>query len=286
MPQFFLNKKLITILITIILVVVVVGYTVRDRVNLTWPEKFVKDTTNFVQMVIDKPVNFVTGVFDHIDSVQNALVENEKLKKELDSQVALETQVYELEKENEELKALNDLEGSGDVEYISAKVIGRSSDMWHEYVTIDKGDNSGIEANMAVITSDGLIGKVKTTNNFSSTVQLITSLDSTNRISAEVQGDTPVYGVIQGYDEETGTLQLSVNLNEDIKVGSNVISSGLGTVFPSGLLIGKVTNVELDQYGLSKVAEVEPYADLNDFGYVKVVKRPDTASIDDAEGDL
>ncbi len=285
MPQFFLNKKLITILITIIVVVVVVGYTARDRLNLTWPEKFIKDTTNFVQMVIDKPVNFFTGVVDHAGSVQNALEENEKLKKELDSQVQLETQVYELEKENEELKALNGLENKDDAEYIGAKVIGRSSDMWHEYVTIDKGSKSGIEANMAVVTADGLVGKVKTTNTFSSTVQLLTSLDSTNRISAEVQGETPVYGVIEGYNEETGTLQLTVNLKADIKVGSNVISSGLGTVFPPGLLIGKVTNVELDEYGLSKVAEVQPYADLNDFGYVKVVKRTDVAATD-GEGDL
>ncbi|MDV2888219.1 rod shape-determining protein MreC, partial [Alkalihalophilus pseudofirmus] len=73
-------------------------------------------------------------------------------------------------------------------------------DRWHEMIIIDKGNVKGIEKNMAVITANGLIGKVKSVNQFSSTVQLLSAMDPKNRISALIQGKSKVYGFVQGFD--------------------------------------------------------------------------------------
>ena len=73
-----------------------------------------------------------------------------------------------------------------DYKQIQATVIGRNPDRWDELLIINKGLTDGIERDMAVITSNGLIGKVKSSRQFTSTVQLLSSTDSTNRVSAKL----------------------------------------------------------------------------------------------------
>lgn len=151
---------------------------------------------------------------------------------------------------------------------------------------IDKGETDGIKANMAVITSKGLIGKVKSVSKFTSTVQLLSAMDPNNRVSAVVQGEKDFYGFIEGYDEKKKLLLLKrIPYDAKIKKGQNVITSGLGGVFPRLLPIGKVVDVVPDQYGLTQTAYVKPSANLYDINHVMVVKRkmkqPDVSNIVD-----
>ncbi len=80
-----------------------------------------------------------------------------------------------------------------DFKPLPATIIGRNPDRWHEMIIIDKGKVNGLEQNMAVVTAKGLIGKVKSVNQFSSTVQLLSALDPKNRISVTIQGSPDVY---------------------------------------------------------------------------------------------
>lgn len=274
MPQFFLNKKLILLLVSIIILVALIGFSLRERDEITWPEQFIKDTVGWVENIIQKPVGFVAGFVDNLTDLQNTYDENEKLKSRLDEYVKLKTEVQSLKKENGELKDILKKEESLTAYHsIQATVIGRNPDQWHEYINLDKGKIHGIEKNMAVITSQGLIGKVKTVSQLTSTVQLLSSIDPKNRISATVQGNADAYGLIEGFDEEKGMLLWKrVPYDIEIKVGSNVITSGLGGVFPSGLPIGVVKEVEVDQYGLNQKAYIEPAADFYDINNVIVVE--------------
>ena len=94
--------------------------------------------------------------------MQNTYEENKELKSKLNELAQLKANVQSLEDENKKLRDILDKEESlRDFEPIQATVIGRNPDRWNELVIINKGTTDGIEANMAVITSTGLIGKVK-----------------------------------------------------------------------------------------------------------------------------
>jgi rod shape-determining protein MreC len=128
---------------------------------------------------------------------------------------------------------------------------------------------------MAVITAKGLIGKVKSTSQFTSTIQLLSAPDRENRISAVVTTDNgKVFGLIEGYDKDTKALEMKIiETDTEVKEKQMVSTSGMGGVFPEGLLIGEVMKVEPDSYGLTKIAYVQPAADFYDIDRVMVVKR-------------
>lgn len=80
MPQFFLNKRLIILLISIIVLVALVGFSLRDRDNASWPEQFVKDVVGFGENIVAKPTSFVSGVFGGVADLKNTYTENQHLK--------------------------------------------------------------------------------------------------------------------------------------------------------------------------------------------------------------
>src|SRR4051794_23396751 len=112
MPQFFLNKRLIILLVSIIILVALIGFSLRDREELTWPEQFVKDTTGLVQSMVSRPAHYVAGFFESLKDLQNTYEENKELKKHLDNMARVEAKSYSLERENAELKEILEIEES------------------------------------------------------------------------------------------------------------------------------------------------------------------------------
>jgi len=294
MPQFFMNKRLIILLVSIIILVALIGFSLRERKQLSWPEQFIKDTTGWVQTAISYPTHYVVSFFENLKDLQNTYTENRELKTRLDELARLESEVQMLTKDNAELKEILDKKDSlSDFDPMQATVIGRNPDRWNEILVINKGEKDGIAKNMPVITANGLIGKVKSSQTFTSTVQLLSSLDPTNRISAEIQaGKESYFGLIEGYDKEKGLLLLKrIPAEAKVEKGQNVISSGKGGVFPKSLPIGKVVKVVPAEYGLTQTAYIKPGANFYDIEHVMVVKRgalsPDLEDmIDDKEEEL
>ncbi|WP_066257906.1 rod shape-determining protein MreC [Neobacillus drentensis] len=275
MPQFFLNKRLIILLVSIIVLVALIGFSLRERSKLSWPEQFVKDTTGWVQSLVSKPTHFVAGFFENLQDLQDTYGENKELKSRIENLVNLEAQVQELTKDNQELRdILGEKTTLRDFKPLPATVIGRNPDRWHEMIIIDKGKLNGIKKDMAVVTATGLIGKVKNVTQFSSTVQLLSAMDPKNRISAVVQGKKDVYGFVQGFDDKQKLLLIkAIPSGSKVEKGQTVVTSGLGGVFPKGLMIGKVVDVRPDQYGLNQTALVKPGADFYDIENVIVINR-------------
>lgn len=275
MPQFFLNKRLIILLVSIIVLVALIGFSLRERSNLTWPEQFLKDTTGWVQSLVSKPAHYLAGFFENLQDLQNTYEENKELKTRVEKIASLEAEVQELKKDNKDLReVLDETRTLRDFEPLPATVIGRNPDRWHEMIIIDKGKSNGIKKNMAVVTSSGLIGKIKSVTQFSSTVQLLSAMDPKNRISAVIQGETEVFGFVQGFDDKEKLLLVkAIPSGAKIEKGQAVITSGLGGVFPKGLTIGKVVEVKPDQYGLNQTALVKPGANFYDIENVIVIKR-------------
>ncbi|WP_211062062.1 rod shape-determining protein MreC [Heyndrickxia faecalis] len=276
MPQFFLNKRLIVLLISVILLVAMIGFSIRERDRISKPEQFVRDIVGLGQSVIAKPANALAGFFDNIGDLKNTYTENKKLKSHLEQLTSLEAQNHELKKENENLRSIIKEKNSlGDSESIQAQVIARNPDNWYEQVVIDKGEVNGVTKNMAVVTSGGFLGKVTQVDKFYSTVELLSSPDETNRVSAKVQNaKKDAYGLIEGYDKKAKMLLLKqLDFNIKVKKGDHVVTSGLSGMFPSGLLIGDIEKVTPDENGLTQTAYVKPAANFYDVREVLVINR-------------
>ena len=128
---------------------------------------------------------------------------------------------------------------------------------------------------MVVINAKGLIGKVIRTTNFTSDVRLITTSDTNNKISVSVSnGSDNLYGLINSFDYSENYLEVEgISNTKNVSIGDKVYTSGLGGIFPSGILIGEVSEITTDSYDLAKLIKVKPSADFNDINYVSVLKR-------------
>lgn len=180
----------------------------------------------------------------------------------------------ELQKENEELKkALNIKNTLSEFNVINATVIERNTAYWFNTLTINKGKKDNIEPNMAVVTSDGLIGKIENISYLTSTVKLITSNDKNNKISVTINStDNPYNGIIEN-DEQGHMIIKGLNKDNKIKIGDNVLTSGLSDIFPRGIIIGQISKIEDDEYGIGKKAYVQSKTQIDNIRYVSVLSR-------------
>ena len=276
MFHFFSNKRLILLLLGVILLVALISFSLRDRDNVSPPERMIKEVVGAGQMVFSVPAQFITGMFDNVDSLLNTYEENKYLKSRLEEFAAVQSEVTDLRSENTELKALvgkqDDLRSYNPIQ---AQVVARNPDQWEEKMIINKGTDDGVSKNMAVMTAQGLIGKVTLTTSNTATVELISTQNPNYRVSAMVIGGKKnVYGLIEGYDVERRELLLK-RIDADIKLekGQQVISSGLGGIFPKGIVIGEITEITIDEFGLTQLVYVKPAADFTLLNHVVIADR-------------
>lgn len=287
MPQFLNRKKVIFLIIGVILLVALIGLSLRDRQNASLPEKIVKDTVGFAQSIVAKPTNYVTGFIKDIDAMINTYEENKRLKSRLEEFGSLQAEVKELNVENKRLQKLAGKQTSlRKYDPIQANVIARNPDQWEEKLILNQGSTDGVKVNMAVITAQGLIGKVVQTTPQTSEVELLSTSNTNYRVSATIANKKKeTNGLIEGYDRKRGELVLKrVDSELSVKKGDKVTTSGLGGIFPKGILIGEVTKVTTDDFGLTKLAYVKPAADFSMIDHVIIAKRG-TTTVDGIDGD-
>lgn len=287
MPQFLSNKRLIFLLIGVILLVALISWTLSDRDKVSLPEQIIKDTVGLGQNIVAKPAGYVTGLINSVDDLLNTYDENKRLKSRLEEFGTLQAEVNELEVENKNLQKLLDKKTDLRVyDPIQANVIARNPDQWEEKLILNEGSSNGVKNNMAVLTSEGLVGKVVQTTPYTSEVELLSTNNTNYRVSATVSSKgKEARGLIEGYDAKRGELMLKrIDSKLKIKKGDKVTTSGLGGIFPKGILIGEVTKVTTDDFGLTKLAYVKPAADFQMIDHVVIAKRQ-AIQVDGSDGD-
>ena len=274
----FKNRQLFFVVLIVVVVSAVLSYSIKSNRELNMFESLVKDCVVEIQKVVYKPIRGFSAMIGEFFSLKDVLKENQILKSNIEKMESIEAENTELRQELENLKEeLNIDYVLTDYDYLNATVISRNSFYWYNLLTIDKGSHNGIEEGMVVINSTGLIGKITNVSTFSSDVKLITTNDTNNKISVTItNGDSRLTGVINGYSFEEGFLKVEgISNTATVNVGDLVYTSGLGGVFPSGILVGRVENITTDVYDLSKIINVKPSAKFDDINYVTVLKRKD-----------
>jgi rod shape-determining protein MreC len=237
-------------------------------------------TQNFKAGVYRLLAPFLTGgsgIKKQITSVRSGLKSLDELEHE---NAALNVENRELRATNKSLRdvehevnrlrhALNYRERSV-FKLVAAEVIARDASSWWRTLTINRGRKDAIETDMPVVTDVGLVGKTTTVSDTISVVLLVS--DENCRIAASVEGSRE-QGIVSG-ERVTGGLTPLLDLNflskqADLKPGQKVYTSGVGGVFPSGLLIGSVKSFRVRE--LDAQAQLTPAVELSHLEDVFVV---------------
>lgn len=269
----------IGVVILIIILLIIFSFTLKEDRKLNLVESFLRDTLSYAEKIVTYPFSYITTKTREYNKLKDVNEENDILETSLDRIDAIETENVELRRQIDALKnELNIDYTLTDYEYLNATVTSRSVGYWYNTITINKGSYNGIKKDMVVINGKGLIGRVIKTSTFTSDVRLITTSETNNKISVHISnGDNNLYGLINNYDYSKNLLEVEgISNTKDVDIGDFVYTSGLGGIFPSGILIGSVSEITTDSYDLAKIIKVKPSADFSNINYVSVLKRKDS----------
>lgn len=278
MNRFLTNKKMIMLLITVLIFISLITFSLSSRGgNIV--QSGANDVTGVVGRLLSKPTNAIFGVVDSVNDVQSTYEENQRLKGQLDAIHEKEAAIAALKSENQQLKDELGLEELV-TEYTVRRgnVISRNPDQWINQVIIDLGTMNGMERGMPVMNNNGLVGYISETNPTSSKVTLISNVDlSASKVSSEIildEEEEAIQGIISEYKTDMNQLVMSqITSDVEIKPGTLVTTSGLGGAFPRGLVIGEVEAVRLDEQGLERLVFIKPLSDFNNIRIVSVIER-------------
>lgn len=214
----------------------------------------------------------LSGFSMYFRTLEELRDENEALRAELEG---YENLVYDAELIGEENEFLSEFLGIKEehVDFLfeDATVVGRESTNYRTVYTLSKGTLHGIEVNMPIITEEGLVGHITEVGATWSKAVLITETASAVGGYIERSG---VLGVVEGtYELRTEGIcrMVYIEPDSDIRVGDKVLSSGMGGVYPRGILIGRVSEISIDENTRTLTALIEPSADLDSISKLMII---------------
>lgn len=272
MKAFLKTRTFIAICIVAALLL---GMTVLDTASnghLTFLENLagtlVTPVQRFCSTVINYGGNLVKAYTDY-EALEN---EYNKLKSELASANQLIRDAEEYANENQSLKAmLNIAEEHADFEFAACLVVGSDQNGYSHTLTLNKGSADGLEKKDLVMTADGVVGYI---NELGLTWSKVTTvLDSSCEIGAIVTRTQDVGVLDWDYSlSEEGLLKLAyLDAGVVLNSGDAVETSGVGGVFPKGVLLGRVRELRTESHGISQYAVLEPAVDVDSVGTVFVI---------------
>lgn len=271
-----LKYLIITLFVTMIFFLSMMSLIIKRQKSITFIDKIVKDSAHYLSYAIQYPIQKIGEGIKKINDTKDLYERYESLKEEIEKTNFMTSRYNESLKVIQELEAMLDLNATlMENEYLNATIISRNLGFWYDKVTIDKGSTSGVEENQAVVTSDGLIGRVVSVSFYTSDIKLLTSSDINQKISVKIKTeDDYVYGLLTNYNTEKKEFIIEgIAGNKEIPDSAEVTTTGLGDVFPSGILIGYVSGITKDHFDLARTLTVKSNVDFDGVSYVTVLKR-------------
>jgi rod shape-determining protein MreC len=222
---------------------------------------------SYVELGASRVFGSVRGVWDGYFWLRGTHQENERLKQQLSLQ-----QQQALARRGAELEGLLELRQSTSLKTMAATVIAADATGGFKSVTIDRGSNDGLRANMAIISARGVVGRIvdQPPSMNAAKVQLL--IDRSAGAGALVERSN-AGGVVVGQEGDPPLRMDFVSNLADVKVGDRVVSSGLDGIFPRGFAIGYVEKVS-NGAKLYKDIQIRPVVDFAALQSVLVVLDP------------
>jgi rod shape-determining protein MreC len=199
------------------------------------------------------------GLSDEVRELRGVYKENQELHRKV-AELTLENyQLREDSLENIRLRSLLEFKLQSTYQVIPAKVTAFEPGRMSSNVLVNVGEEEGIRRNMPVINMYGLVGKTLEVMPHTSTVQLL--LDPNCRV-AVIDQRSRILGIVK-LSPSLALVMDNVPFGGDVKVGDQIVTSGLGGIFPQGIYVGKVIEVEEAKYAIFKSIRIKPEVNFN-----------------------
>ncbi len=239
------KKRLIILLLLLFIPLFIMSYQKKSHPSLN--EIFVY------------PFDLINGVTSYIynsfSNVSSAIEENDRLNKRM-AELLIERQSYsEIMLENKRLRAILALKENNPAFYMTARAVARGYDRLLNILIVDKGKEHGIIKNMAVITTNGLVGKIYTVREKYSEVLLLN--DPNFSVAVRLQNSRHE-GIVAGTGRRHCLLKY-IPPEESVEKDDLVITSGLDGIFPQGIPVGIVNHIAKEGTDFFQYLEVIPF---------------------------
>lgn len=272
MLRLFKNKVFLLISITVVLLIVI-GLSAIPNGKINYIGDIFSTILSPFQKFISYSDKKINDFFAHFEDIDKLREENEVLKQRVDELVYENEKLIDLKIKNEELRRALDIKDQySTMEMVGANIIAKDMGNWFDIFTIDRGTRDGIEINYPVVTSNGLVGRVMETDLFTSKV--IAIIDEDSSISARLSKTSDIV-VVKGdrnLKDQGLCIMNYIPADADVSAGDRVETSGVGGIYPKGILIGKVKEVRQKTNELDRYAIIEPVVDFKRLEEVFILK--------------
>ncbi len=274
-------RRVVILAVTLMTAFLLMSLQVRhDRATVMLAREAILFAVSPVIKVAAVTVGSMASVWHDYVDLRGLREENIRLRREAGILQRRISQLEEQALETQRLQGLLAMQETSQRKYLAARVVGKDSTNWFKTILIDRGTRAGLRRNQPVVAPDGLVGRVVEVTPTSAKVQLIT--DPVSAAGGLIQR-TRVTGVVSG-NLGAGLMVRYLPLLADVVVGDEVVTSGMGGIFPKGIPLGRVTAVERRSGALFQEATLAPKVDLARLEEVLIVMGTETRDGIETEG--
>ena len=217
--------------------------------------------------------SWITDKSDQLIELKDVLEENQRLKDEVDRLTIENTKFQQERYELNQLRQLLKLdEEYSEYEKIGAKIISRDSSNWFSSFTINKGSNDGIQVNCNVMAGSGLVGRVTSVGpNYAKVTSIINDNNNTSGLLLSTGDHLIVTGDLTTISKGMISFSKLVDNNNKAAVGDKIVTSNISEHYLPGILIGYISNIEIDSNNLTKSGTLTTAVDFEHLEDVLVI---------------
>jgi rod shape-determining protein MreC len=220
-----------------------------------------------VQKAITRPVVFVRETWQRYVALVDVEAENRELRAEIARLQQEGLQFREALVVSGQLRRIAQMRREFEVPLLPSQVVGQDASAWSHALLLDRGRTAEVRAGMPVMVDEGLVGLVSATTPHAARAMLI--LDRRSAVDTMIERSR-ARGLVRGLG--TGELEFVFMVRgDDVQAGDDVITSGVGGVYPKGIRVGTITSVNADREELLHTAKVKPAVDFGRLEQVFVV---------------
>jgi rod shape-determining protein MreC len=260
-------------LLTAILVLII---SMADRKEFTVLHKFGLEVIGPFQTAISKVSNYSGSIRQKYVDLLSVREENEQLRQELLQYRTANIEYREALATNVRLQKLLELKESLPPPTLTAEIVGKDPSLWFRTLTINRGSSDGVQKGMPVVTVEGVVGQILTSSPNYSKVLLATDPNSAVDVITQ---KTRVHGIVKGLGRDAFGLNYVLK-SAVVEKGDFVLTSGLGGVFPKGLMVGSVLEITNSRRGMFQKIEIEPAVDFSQLEHLIIIMKKDSLTED------
>ncbi len=237
--------------------------------ELPWWQAVVLEVAAPIERIVSAPFDGIRDFYENYVDLIGVRSENRRLRRRISEIESENLQFREALVSSGHLGRIASMRDEVEIPMLPAEVVGLDVTPWFRSVLVDRGSQHGVEPGYPVITHEGVVGVVTVTSEHAAKTMLL--LDRQSAVDALVQRSR-ARGVLRGVGRDRLEFEFVVR-GADVVAGDEIVTSGLGGIYPKGLRLGRVSELREAGGRLTRIAVIEPAVDLGQLEQVFVMLR-------------